>query len=33
MYRKFNIEHKNFNEWLKNEEAMRNINNPNNKKI
>ena len=32
VYIKFNIDHKSFNEWLKNEEAMHNIHDPNNKK-
>ena len=32
VYRKFNIDHKSFNEWLKNEEAIRNIHEPNKKK-
>ena len=32
VYRKFNIEHKSFNEWLKNEEEMPNSHEPNKKK-
>ena len=32
VYRKYNIDHKSFNEWLKNEDEMRNCHDPKNKK-